>query len=382
MVIAPMIVLAAFTLGGCSKKTVAPAPPGGVYRSESAGASFEQSVNIDGQEGQYVASYSLAGFDRASFDPHLIYVAAGAQGLIVSKNNGQSWVNVPTPLIETLDVVVLTNKIVVSSGTDANGQGFIVRSLDEGQSWQSVFTIPLATKQSGQLNILGGSGLPLSVVVTLERDPFNGEQVYAATNLGTIFVGEQSAKTWRTLHRVEPRANDPVPNAESAGIGRLVPSPFEKNEVLAVTNDHRLLRINGDKEETINVPLTLGDVGVFGLHQNRKVDAVAFIPGFSDALMVSGDKGVLVTRDKGKSWVDLQVPIDTAQTFATTIAVVSPTNVNRILVAVRDVVYRSEDGGRTWNTAALGLTNFAINSLLIDPSNAANVLAITVPSKS
>lgn len=379
-----MVVLTAFNLGSCSKKDVPLPAHGGVYRSESAGATFFQSVTIEGKEGQYIAQFPLGKIDRSVVDPSILFISAGNRGMVVSKNNGATWTQIGTPLAQTLDVVELENRTLVVSGTDANGQGYIVRSLDEGKSWQTVYTEPLPKKPSGHLNLLSNSDPVSSLVVLLARDPFDGNHVYAATNLGTVLSGEQSAKVWRTSHRLAPADTYSTSSQTGFGIRKLVPSPFQKNELLVVTYSRQLMRVKNDKDELIEVPAVIGgeELSQFAVQTNRKVDDVSYVPTFPNALLVTGEKGVVVTRDKGKTWVDLKVPVDPSQAFSTMFATVSPTNVNRMLVAVDAVIYRSEDGGQTWNTLSFELPDFAITQLSIDPRNASNVLAVTVAKKS
>lgn len=381
--ILPVMALAVLQAGGCSRDAIKTAPTGGTYLSQSAGASFDQSGNIEGQPGEYIAAFNLAGAYRAIHEPSLIAIAAGSHGIVVSTNNGMSWTVVGTPLKTTNDVVVLRNGTYVISGTDNAGQGFVLRSLDEGQSWQSVLTIPVP--QSGRtINLIGGNTSTPSILVALTIDPFDLNHVYAGSNLGTIFSGEQSAKVWRTLYAVQRSPLDPVQDQATAGIRALVPSPHTSGELLVITGDRRLLKIKADKEEEIKVPTLIGEpaqIG-FGSVGNRQVYDVSFIPGFPAALLVGVQNGAVVTRDGGQSWIELKVPVDAKQKFNTIATAVSPTNTNRILVAINSVIYRSEDGGQTWNTYALGLPNHWISYLSIDPSNASRVLLVTVPANS
>ncbi|MEX1112723.1 MAG: hypothetical protein WEC84_04640, partial [Candidatus Andersenbacteria bacterium] len=111
--------------------------------STSAGANFEQSVQIETQPGEYIAQFSLFDIFRVPDDPQTIYIAAGSEGVVKSSDAGQSWRVIVTPLSRAVDVVVLADKTMVVAGMDETGQGHIIRSLDDGLSWQQVFTIPV-----------------------------------------------------------------------------------------------------------------------------------------------------------------------------------------------------------------------------------------------
>lgn len=378
----PIVSLLLLQASGCARTPTSPAPPGGVYLSQSAGASFDQAVKIAGQEGQYIASFPLQQAFRSTTSPEVIFVAAGDRGLVRSKDNGLSWEVIDSPLAQNRDVVQLENGTLAISGTDSEGQGFILRSLDDGKSWQSVLTIPIP-KGSG-FNLFGSTGNTPSVLVALSLDPFNKNRIYAGSSLGTIFAGEQSAKVWRTLHTIKPTPFSPVQSQENSGVRQLIPSPHKQGELLVVTSDRRLLRINNGTEEEIVVPGLIGEPppAYGGAAASRKVYNASHIAGFAQGLIVGVENGAVATRDGGKSWIELKVPVDKTQKFANVVADVSPTNTNRILIAINAVIYRSEDGGTTWNTFSLGLPEHVITQLMIDPSNASRVLLITAPANS
>ena len=380
ILVLPVVTLAVLQLGGCSKTSVAPAPPGGTYFSESAGANFDQYVAIAGEEGKHIANFPLAAAFRAPYNTSLIYIASGNRGIVKSEDGGKSWTVLPNPLTDTKDVVALENGTIIVSGTDKEGQGYMLRSLDAGKSWHNVLTIPLPKK--GSFALIGQAGVAPSVLLALTLDPFNTNRVYAGSSLGTIFVGEQSAKVWRSIHSIKPSLQNPIQTQADAGIRKLIASPHRAGELLAITTDRRLLRISGDKNEEIIIPSSIGDPApLFGGGNNAKrlVFDAAYIAGFPAGIIAGVENGGVATRDGGKSWLELKVPIDETQKFSSTVVAVSPTNVNRILVAVNSVIYRSEDGGDTWNTFSLGLPNSIITDLLIDPSNASRVLLITAP---
>ncbi len=379
MVVAPVVFVGMLQLSGCVRQEPDPAPPGGVYRSESAGATFEQSVNIEGQEGEYVAGFNVRDIFRVPEQPDLIYIAADTQGIIFSNNDGKSWQVIPTSLTRTLDVLRLKNKVLVASGTDDTGQGFVVRSLDDGKSWQTVFTVPKPDQQN--FGLLKGPEQKASVVLSIEPDPFVDDRVYAGSNLGTIFIGEQSAKTWKNMQMVSDEifgsANDP-----GESITSIFPSPHAKDELYIITSDQELFRIKNGAHEEIEIPEFIGTPTPFGVSNGEKgVYDLAFAADFPEALVVGVEDGVVISRDKGKTWIQLQVPIERSQEFNSIDVAVSPTNANRLLVAINTVVYRSEDGGQTWNTSPILLPNHFIQEISINPSNAAKVLLIAAPRR-
>lgn len=368
-------------LGGCAKRALPPPPPGGTYLSQSAGASFEQYVTVEGSEGEYIASLPLRAAHRPALKPQSVYLAAGEAGLVVSHRGGETWQTVAVPLRMTSDVVLLGNGTLVVAGTGSEGQGYILRSLDDGVSWQTVLTIPVPVANRGW-QIIKDQSTAATIILSLEPDPFDADRLYAGSNLGTVFAGEQSAKVWRTITALGPGSLATALNQQSA-IGRLFPSPHNPGELYVVTLDRTLWRLAGSSQERVTIPKNLtGRASAVSDVGNRRVHHVGFIPSAPQALFVGVEDGAVVSRDGGKTWQELALPVDTSTRFNSVVTQASPTNPSRLLVAINSVVYRSEDGGQTWNTFDFGLPDWMIIDLLIDPTNAARVLAITanIPS--
>ena len=377
-VVAIPVLVAALQLSGCGREaTVPPPPPGGVYRSDSAGASFEQAVAIKGKPGEYIADFALNEVFRLPERPTDIYIAAGPNGVVRSVDDGYTWEVLATPLTQTLDVVMLDNGVLVASGTDGSGQGFVIRSLDVGKSWQSVLTVPVPTTGK-QFEIIQSQPQSVSVVISIERDPFQPNRVYAASSLGTLFSGEQSAKVWRTYATLTVEGFDAITGQQTVPIQKLVASPHRPGELLIISNNQELIRVRGTEQEKITVPQYIDTPPPFGATTgSKKVVDVSFVPEYPDAILVGVEDGAVVTRDGGVTWLQMPLPLESSQRFNSVVVTVSPTNTNRYIVAVNDVIYRSEDGGQTWNTFAFGLAGRVIRDLSINPANAARVLAVT-----
>ncbi|MDP3997631.1 MAG: hypothetical protein U1C49_01780 [Candidatus Andersenbacteria bacterium] len=376
------VVLAAFLpLAGCTTNTPALPPPGGTYLSTSAGAYFDQSVKRSDESDTDIASFNLLKANRPAFNPSLVYIAAAGQGIVKSEDGGQNWIRIGTPLVYTADVVALANGVIVAAGTDANGQGFVVRSIDNGDSWESVLTIPVPVKQGGIQLFGNSSATPQSVVISIAADPFHPDRVIAGTSLGNILVGEQSAKTWRTLYTL---SGGPFNYSERStfGITDIIASPHVNGEFLIITADSKLYRVNDHEQTEIKIPRDLSGDSSIKFGQNKKVLSASYISEYPNALFVGVDDGAVISRDKGANWEQLNLPVDTVQQFNTSVVAVSPTNSARMFVGINSVIYRSEDGGANWNTFTLGLKTHAITSFLIDANNAANVLLVTSPLKS
>lgn len=380
----PLVMMPALLLGGCSSDTKQETTsPGGVYVSTSAGASFEQSVRTADSDDTNIAQYDLGKIHRSLQDPNIIVVAAGVKGVVISHDDGALWQVIPvSELATTIDVIQLPSGILIAAGVDAAGQGAAVRSLDSGKSWQNVFTIPIPAKKPG-IQIIKGPVAQSATVVALEIDSKYPDKIWAGTNDGTILVAEQSGKVWRKVIDVASLTANVTGDRQGASVVKLIASPVSGDELLIITKDARLLTLKDNKISEIKVPksgtLPASVGGSFG---SRKVLNVAPIIGFPDALLVGASDGALVTRDKGKTYLPLQLPINASNLFTAMSLAVSPKNANRILIAIDGIIYRSEDSGTTWNTTDLGTSGLRITDMSINPLNPARVLVVAKAVKS
>jgi photosystem II stability/assembly factor-like uncharacterized protein len=371
----PALLLGTIQLSGCVRRGPAPPAPGGVYQSTSAGANFDQAVRLVDRTGELIgniAEVAVIAVYRPPQEPSTLFLSAGTQGVFRSRDEGNSWQRVVQPLSAVTGLVQLENGVLLAGGTNADGEGIVTRSLDNGDSWERVLTIPaLHRRKRAVFEVIKPPPPPPVYVSSIVIDQFNPDRVYATTSTGEVLISEQSGKLWSTLFRVQSNKRDPLTNRSIASIKRVIPSPHRTGELLLITTDGKLILVRDDEAEPTDIPITGGAV----------ID-VTFIKQFPEALLVGTDRGVLFSRDRGQNWDQLDLPISTSAPLRNTVVRVSPTNPSRLIVAVDSVVYRSEDGGQTFNTLSLGLPNHVITDISINPINAARVLLGTAPVKS
>ncbi|MEO6077619.1 MAG: hypothetical protein ABIP54_02440 [Candidatus Andersenbacteria bacterium] len=373
----PVLMIGMLALGGCSKTpAITQAVPGGTYVSTSAGALFEQSVKTTNTPDTTIASFDLGKIHRSPQDSSFVFIAAGKDGVVLSHDDGATWTPDAIPLAGVLDVAQTKAGVLLAAGVDSATQGIVTRSTDAGKTWQNVLTLPVSKSTTSFQIIKGGSTAP-ATVVALEPDEFQADKVWAGTNDGTIFVGEQNGKTWRKVADITSKASQVTGDRSGAGVVRMIPSPFNKNEVLLVTKDKRLVKLQDTKITEIQVPVNFDSGTPFGVSiGSQKILSASYVPGFSDALLVGTDTGAVVTRDGGKSWIALKLPIDASKILSSVVVTLSPTNINRLFVIADGIVYRSEDGGTNWNTTDIGPAGYPVTDISINPANAAHMLAV------
>lgn len=371
----PVLVVFSLALGGCTREEVKSVPSGGTYLSVSGGASFDQAVTGT-KENENIALYDLGKIHRSAQNPSIIFMAAGEKGMVISRDDAATWETIPTSLSGTVDVAMLHTGVLIATGIDKDGQGSVVRSLDNGKSWQNVFTLPLS-QQKKTIRIIGGGSELVPAIISLEVDAQNDDMVWAGTNDGTIFSAEQSGKVWKKVAEIPTTAALVTGDRSGAAIVRLEGVAASWADVLMITRDKKMLAIKDGTVNTIAVPEVLDSPLAFGgVSGNRNILDVSLVPGFPNALIIGTDKGAVVTRDAGKTFVELRLPFDASKRVSNMVVAISPTNANRILVAADGIIYRSEDAGTAWQTANVGPIGFGITDISINPKNAARVLTV------
>jgi hypothetical protein len=277
---------------------------------------------------------------------------------------------VPVPFGFTRDFAVLQNNIMVAVGTGNEGQGFIIRSGDNGENWEEVMTIPRPVRRR-RLQLFSEPDVP-PVVLNIEVDPTNPDRMYAGSNLGSIFVGEDSARLWHKRYT--------LPGSEA--IERVIPSPHQPNELFIITTGGTAytLRNNQLEEMRFAVPINPQEqVENPPLISLGRIFDLVLLPGTPGKILVAAQGGAVVSDDNGVSWRELRLPIDPSQRFNRAIIAVSPSNPSRIFVSFNSILYRSENNGVNWHVYDFTLPSHVIRAIVIDPQNAARVLTIMAP---
>jgi photosystem II stability/assembly factor-like uncharacterized protein len=185
----------------------------------------------------------------------LVFVAA-RKGLYRSKDGGESWHKLDTPADTTVQfwtiVVHPAKPDTLFAGSAPIG---FYRSDDCGDTWRKCFDgLP------ERFNIKFGA----SRVMRIAFHPTTPEVMYAASEINGFFVSEDGGETWR---------------AETAGLVKLAELPHLKSKI--ETDD--------DAE------------GMFDAH------SVCTTPASPDSLFYICRLGIFESKDKGKTFRDLEV---------------------------------------------------------------------------
>jgi len=212
-------------------------------------------------------------------------------------------------------------------------------------------------------------------------DPNNNNILWAGTNAGEIYRTENAGENWV----LKKEASGTIENPLSDTIYSIEINPFNSNKVLAGSRHGNLFKSEdgGNSWETIhnNNGLTIDGVISDITYDSVNENVVYLTSGFFDVWDFVGN-GIYKSIDGGETWNRLEDGLEGKTQFGD--LVIDPSDSNVIYAANGmetngDVIgedqaylYRSEDAGESWERIDIGSQvgqRFTLNSVVIHPEN-------------
>lgn len=343
-------------------------PPGGVYRTDDGGVTFTQTVAL--ADGTNLARARTREIAISPSAPATVVLVTDA-GLFRTTTAGEQWVLLPLPAREVLSVSVHPRNadILVASviSRDPSGRGKMVKSLDGGRTWAEIFTAPAAEQEVGA--IFRRRRQITTLLTTVAHDPTSPAVLVAGTNTGTLLGSPDGGIRWQTRQTFQQ------------GITALKFSPALSGRLLIRLADGSLLR-SADGGTTVERALVgRGSDQPLGFAPKPEVvHAVAFVPPgegrAEETIMVGTQAGLYRSADGGVTWEALSLPpTGSAETPVTSLAR-SPNGT--LWAASGFVLFSSSDGGNTWRATSPPLKN-QIRFVAADPVNPSRLYLVFEP---
>lgn len=332
--------------------------------------------------------------------------ARGIGGVFRTTNGGESWEKVLSGDVFTIVTISPSNATVVYAGS---ADGFY-RSDDGGTNWQKF------SKPEGGYGPPGiRAGFPISAVV----DPDNSYTVFANNYMGGNFKSTDGGRSWvnsskgytgADLHDITVDLYNP---AIVYTIGRSGPfrsynggedwdgirfsiscsgewyaislNPANPNEVLMSSEFDGTIYKSIDSGNSWKTVFQHPQVGQGGPQKSRHgFKDISYAP--SDPTVVyagmrkgrrsiDGDFspkpsfGMYKSIDGGETWFEINTGLNTSFLNINVIAV-HPTNPNIVYIGTwRDGIFKTTNGGESWELKSNGLASSDVRSLAIDPQN-------------
>ncbi len=308
----------------------------GVFRSEDNGETFRAS-NTVGKKGS-IAGLSVTSMAFSSSNPDTIYLGSN-DGLYKTEDNAKTWTYILAG-IAVADIAVdpFQSNVVYAAGI-ASGNGKIIKSLDSGISWIDVYTEP--SKNNAVLGIGIARSNPSIIIAAL-----NGGEVIRSTDAGHTWQGVKDLGDKVMRLRFGPSGTVYVLTAK-VGLSK---STDSGQTWIAVTNNLTSTSLNASSRVITSV------TGFYDLGLDRKQSGVLYL---------GTEQGLFRSVDDGQNWSFMQLPVKNNALRVSSIAI-NPDNSNQIFAGIGSAIFKSTNGGVTWQTKVLP-TNSEIRTLIINP---------------
>ena len=307
----------------------------GVVKSEDSGETYS-AANILQKKGDI----SGIGVNSLVFDPSkpdTLYLGS-SNGIYKSEDAAKSWRYILSGItIADIALDPLQSNVIYAAGiVGANGK--IIKSLDGGVSWVDIYTEP--SKNNTVLSIAVGRSNSL---------------VLAGLTTGEILRSVDKGHTWQASKDFADRITKILLNAS----GTVYALTFHKG--LMKSTDQ------GISWTMISDLLTKSSVSSFD-------QAPSSVSAFYDMALDQRQPGVLYlgtqeglyrSTNDGVNWSFLGLPEKNTSLRVSALSV-NPNNSNNLFVAVSSTIFKSANGGLTWETKILP-TQSEVRRILINP---------------
>ena len=313
IILATILLIAPFVLSGCSTGTSSPTvevkanPNNTIWTSNDSGKTW---VNSSKSTDVSIANLDVISMVVNPYDENNVLVGAIAGGIFVTKDGGESWKNlaIHPEKVYGLALDPFDTNVIYASGL-LNKRGKIFKSVDAGANWTELYT----TASEGPL------------ISALAVDTKNPKIIYAATSENQLLKTMDGGVSWKNIF------------TSKSPLIRIV---FDKNN----TNLFYAMALNGDvlrsKDGGVNVEylktISMGNSG------NSNFNALEVDPNASGVVYVGGKNGIHVSKDAGDTWNEIKT-------------LNNPATSNELIYGATQAVYRSLDGGNTWETSQFDL---------------------------
>lgn len=352
----------------------------GLYKSEDGGQSW---VRLDSPANGFFDE-DVMSIALDPFDPFRVHAGVRGAGVFRSNDGGDTWTLATNGLAAFLasSLVVdpeTSSTLYTGGGVDGFGGGGVWKSIDGGESWeprpqgltslliqdlevnpQDPAILYAGTINSGgvQKSVNGGeswapvnNGISDLHVEAVALDPLTPETVYAGA-VSHLFKTTDGGQSWS--------AADTGLDAEF--MVDIAINPVAPENLFVATHDGLFMSANG--------AASWSRLDGF---EDSFMEAVALDPRTPCTLYADYLAGLGTSTDCGSSW-------DVGPPGGTLIMVeVDPVHPDNLYATARfDGLYRSTDGGKSWEPFNEGLANVAVQAIAFDPQDPELLYAATL----
>lgn len=336
---------------GCGSKAVP--KDAGIFKSIDGGLTWERKVQLNIPKDAKDTLADLSNVNILSYainplDSKIVYAGSDANGLFRTGDEGESWERyngagiTPQDAIYAIAIDLKNIKNMYLSGVSSYGKGRILKSEDEGVSWQEVYV----TLTAGEL------------VNKIEIDSYDTSIIYIATTSGQVFQSANYGRSWTSLNRL------------SAIVDNFIISPKD-TRILYMTSGQEGLSKSTDKGKiwhSINDNLTKVKAYKDRMLTGKAIDVIAVDPLDVNVIYVGFLNGMIKSTDGGNNWSQINI-ITPPAILPINSLVISQKDSKSIYYTIDSQIYFTNNGAESnWLVRNLP-TSRVLAALTIDPNN-------------
>ncbi len=311
-----------------------PNPNGNIWKSSDGGKTWQ--VKNKGAVG---INFSKIDVLSIAFDPrneNNVLLGTRGGGILKTEDGGENWnfLNFQPEKVYGLAVDPSNGQIVYASGVWKE-RGKIYKSLDQGNTWDEIYTVP-------------ASG-PLILYIAIDRK--TPGTLYASTSDNQVIRSSDGGQSWKNIF------NAPAP------VFRIAIDQNNSNLIYASIFDGGLWRSQDGGQVFEDISRNPSSVSQGALNMND----VETDPTHGNWVYAIGKMGILRSKDAGGTWEKLPT-LNNPQTFPARTLSVNPGNSQELVYGAVKATYKSVDFGNNWSTFQLD-TDSVVNVIRHNPVN-------------
>lgn len=349
-----LIISAFFFLGatapGCIFSSLIPKnipADGGVFKSADNGFTWSQKFSLantgSNKNSDNIAVLNVLSLAIDPRDSNIVYAGTEKNGLFRSSDAAETWQKYNNAVLpnETIYDIAINPKdpknIYLATAT-ANSQGRVLKSDDEGNTWQEVYITSSARKD---------------FIKKLKIDSYDPKVVYFGTNAGGLFRSADSGKSWSLLKWF------------SGSVDNIAINPKDTRIIYATGSGDGLFK---SPDKGASWQSLSGGLKDFEIPSRNKIDALALDPANPNVIYLGSIVGILKSDNGAVSWRAAKI-ITPTKILPINSLIVNPSNPAKVYYSIGSQIYISGDGAETnWTVRNLP-TSRNIPVILVDPKN-------------
>jgi photosystem II stability/assembly factor-like uncharacterized protein len=299
----------------------------GLYKTTNSGSGW----NLAGYGADFITSI---GVDPNNHDR--VFAGTAGAGLFSSSDGAATWKSSSSGLTASLVNYVAANADYLFVGLDGGG---MFRSRDSGVTW-------LATSEFEHF--------PVNTIVV---NPSNSKVVYAATSRQGVLKTTDGGNTWSTV-------NNGLAAATNAATSRLVPGPLAPQDILQALQEEERPSLGNEAGVFLSATISYSILTLAFDWRNP-----------ANVYLGTNTGGVIKSSNSGSSWASSGLSGMAVYTLA-----VDPVNSQTVYAGTdgsAGALWKSMNGGQTWNGSNSGIQNLTVSAVVIDQANANDLYAAT-----